>query len=538
MSLRQPLQVLSLSPSGKLLATACGNQIQIVDVESSTIIAASDDSNSHADKCVVRHLVWHTDSKLVSNAEDKHVKEWRIQAASESEPASLILEQQRALPKRANAISITDDGQTLVIADKFGDVYAFAMFGCNPTLPSPPTAALKSAQTTTSTVTTKEDTPGPDAGSSSEQRVVKPFKGGRIRKVGNTHGVAPEWRHVPAKLSAITPVVGHVSMLTAMLVLQDKGKIITADRDEHIRVSKWPQGWEIEHFLLGQRKFVSALSLHPLDSNILISAGGDDTLRMWDLTTYKCIRKDISAKPLVGTAEVKVHIPVAAPGRRPRKWVKKMVEDKQMSTQPTPEEEAAAGEKAAENNASTREPSVAAEPVYREGFVPKIKKLDLGITQMVTLAASEEEGGSHIVVSSVGSSALLAWSARSLQDISVEPPHKFLDLESPILSIAANLQSKLLFVSLDVSNTPEKPAVQALQISGQQLVPVEHPALPILREHCTVPVTDDLPYPTVQSLYPETALLSKDPKDHSGWNNDKNGAAEEEDGEQEAEDGE
>lgn len=51
-------------------------------------------------------------------------------------------------------------------------------------------------------------------------------------------------------------------------------------------------------------------------------------------------------------------------------------------------------------------------------------------------------------------------------------------------------------------------------------------------------MTDDLPYPTVQSLYPETALLSKDPKDHSGWNNDKNGAAEEEDGEQEAEDGE
>lgn len=30
----------------------------------------------------------------------------------------------RELPKRANAISVTEDGQTLVIADKFGDVYA------------------------------------------------------------------------------------------------------------------------------------------------------------------------------------------------------------------------------------------------------------------------------------------------------------------------------------------------------------------------------------------------------------------------------
>ena len=71
-----------------------------------------------------------------------------------------------------------------------------------------------------------------------------------------------------------------------------------------------------------------------------------------------------------------------------------------------------------------------------------------------------------------------------------------------------------------------------------QLAQYEHPALPVLREQCTAAVSDDSPYPTVQSLYPETALLSKDPKDHSGWNLDKNGGADEEDVEPEAEDAE
>lgn len=331
------------------------------------------------------------------------------------------------------------------------------MFGCSPSLPSPPAATIK-PEASTSNLTPKDDTS--DQAKPGQQDEIQPFKGGKRRKVGNTHGVAPEWQHIPAKIAAITPVVGHVSMLTAMLVLQNQGKIITADRDEHIRVSKWPQGWEIEHFLLGQRKFVSALALHPLDPNILITAGGDDTLRMWDLTTYKCIRKDISAKPLIGTAEVRVHIPVTAPGRRPRKWVKKLLQDGQNAAQQEGKEE--------EGENGSTEPSVSGQ-AYPEGFVPKIKKLDLGITQMVTLGAEQAEAGTHVVVSSVGSSALLAWSARSLLDTSSEPAHQFLDLGSPVLSITSNLRSNTLFVSLDTSNAPESPAVRALRISNHQV---------------------------------------------------------------------
>lgn len=47
-------------------------------------------------------------------------------------------------------------------------------------------------------------------------------------------------------------------------------------------------------------------------------------------------------------------------------------------------------------------------------------------------------------------------------------------------------------------------------------------------------MTDDMPYPSIASLYPDTALLSKDPKDRV--RRESNDAAGDEDGEPDADD--
>lgn len=55
-------------------------------------------------------------------------------------------------------------------------------------------------------------------------------------------------------------VLGHASMITAMQLSLDDRFIITSDRDEHIRVSQYPDGFNIERFCLGHTKYVQSLS--------------------------------------------------------------------------------------------------------------------------------------------------------------------------------------------------------------------------------------------------------------------------------------
>jgi tRNA (guanine-N(7)-)-methyltransferase subunit TRM82 len=49
-------------------------------------------------------------------------------------------------------------------------------------------------------------------------------------------------------------VLGHVSLLTAFLLSHDERYIVTADRDEHIRISWYPEGYNIEIYCLGHEK--------------------------------------------------------------------------------------------------------------------------------------------------------------------------------------------------------------------------------------------------------------------------------------------
>ncbi|KAI9020213.1 WD40-repeat-containing domain protein [Phycomyces nitens] len=79
-----------------------------------------------------------------------------------------------------------------------------------------------------------------------------------------------------------TPILGHVSMLTDMILTPDEKYVITADRDEHIRVSRFPNGYNIESFCLGHTDVVTLVRILPWNSDILVSAGGDSTLRTWD----------------------------------------------------------------------------------------------------------------------------------------------------------------------------------------------------------------------------------------------------------------
>ncbi|CAO3629296.1 unnamed protein product [Mucor hiemalis] len=107
-----------------------------------------------------------------------------------------------------------------------------------------------------------------------------------------THIVAADkfgdvYRHdlkddTPVSEDKQAPILGHVSMVTDMLMTPDDKYVITSDRDEHIRVSRYPNGYNIECFCLGHTDVVTVISLLPWNESVLVSSGGDGTIRLWD----------------------------------------------------------------------------------------------------------------------------------------------------------------------------------------------------------------------------------------------------------------
>nr|XP_003703824.1 PREDICTED: tRNA (guanine-N(7)-)-methyltransferase non-catalytic subunit WDR4 [Megachile rotundata] len=77
-------------------------------------------------------------------------------------------------------------------------------------------------------------------------------------------------------------LLGHLSMLLDVLITEDERYIITTDRDEKIRVSMFPNSYNIVSYCLGHRKFVTNIAELPHDKSVLVSCGGDGKLILWN----------------------------------------------------------------------------------------------------------------------------------------------------------------------------------------------------------------------------------------------------------------
>ncbi|KAH9166877.1 WD40 repeat-like protein [Lactarius sanguifluus] len=165
---------------------------------------------------------------LATAGDDKLLKVWAIDTPQ--------LLSERELPKKPTQIAFARSGQTIVVADKFGDVFSY------PLTPLPTTTLTSAPSTEADTLASHEN---PSGG---------------------------------------TLVLGHTSLLTAFLLSPDETHIVTADRDEHIRASRFPQGYTIESFCLGHKRFVSAIHIprEPTAHGVLVSGGGDPVIKLWD----------------------------------------------------------------------------------------------------------------------------------------------------------------------------------------------------------------------------------------------------------------
>ncbi|SPN97112.1 related to tRNA-methyltransferase [Cephalotrichum gorgonifer] len=192
----------------------------------------------------------------------------------------------RPMPKRPSALSISPDGRAIVVGDKFGDTYALPLDA----------ADSLSGETTSLLVKHHRD---PNKPTANEHTVHSKIN---LRSLEMQHR-ALERREKDAVKEEPKPeepafehalVLGHVSMLTGLLVREYRGRryIITCDRDEHIRVTRYiPQNYVIESFCLGHKEFINSMAVSETNPEILVSGGGDDALFVWDWPTGTLLSK-------------------------------------------------------------------------------------------------------------------------------------------------------------------------------------------------------------------------------------------------------
>lgn len=77
-------------------------------------------------------------------------------------------------------------------------------------------------------------------------------------------------------------ILGHLSLILDILQSSNGRYVISSDRDEKVKVSCYPNTYEIQTYCLGHKEFVNHVEELPHDPNYIISSSGDGTLKIWD----------------------------------------------------------------------------------------------------------------------------------------------------------------------------------------------------------------------------------------------------------------
>ncbi|KAG0241522.1 tRNA (guanine-N(7)-)-methyltransferase non-catalytic subunit trm82 [Actinomortierella wolfii] len=264
---RLPFSNIVHHPTKDLVVLSFGEHFQAVDTKTGNIVCSTlpleerasatitapeltntpDASKLHKTRITV--MAFSPDGAYLATAsDDKIMKVW--------DTDSWTCLGSRTLVRRSNALQFNAEGNMIVTADKFGDIYKYC-------------------PTTTNAMV--RDLPDVDEKEKSDKAAEKKTEGGDDDNEDETE-------------NGEQPILGHVSMATDLALTRDNKYIITADRDEHIRVSHYPKGYIIETFCLGHTSFVSQVEHLPGHSDkYLVSSGGDGTFRVWEFLKGKLV---------------------------------------------------------------------------------------------------------------------------------------------------------------------------------------------------------------------------------------------------------
>jgi tRNA (guanine-N(7)-)-methyltransferase subunit TRM82 len=221
------------------------------------------------------------------------------------------------VPKRPSAIAISGSHRDIIYADKFGDAYSLpllpdeaaaaaaadALAAKEPKryAPSASHLTVHSARNRRALEEQLKNAAALAAAAAATSEPSTPQSSAASTTTTTTTTTAAITTAAPAKPPfQLTLLLGHVSLLTALLAIRipdaacasgHRDYLITADRDEHVRITRGPpQTHVIEGFCWGHAAFVSRLCVleggrrqeeEGGRQEVLVSGGGDPALFVW-----------------------------------------------------------------------------------------------------------------------------------------------------------------------------------------------------------------------------------------------------------------
>ena len=193
------------------------------------------------------------------------------------------------MPKRPSAVVLTPDNSTILCADKFGDVYSLPLFG-----QAYQPKAVDSAHTNGTEEQKQKQKPFTPSATSLTVHTKR--NRDALRQQQKSKNLREEKKSLNFDHNLL---LGHVSLLTDVMCVnlvsplhKPRNYILTADRDEHIRVSRGiPHAHMIDGYCLGHTEFITKLCVPPAYDHLLISGGGDDYLMLWDWPAGKMLQR-------------------------------------------------------------------------------------------------------------------------------------------------------------------------------------------------------------------------------------------------------